>query len=70
MTDELIYKELTQLGQQVDQATSPDEAVIETVANPQAGVSYVVRLVSPEFTSLCPITNQPCLLYTSDAADE
>ena len=59
MTDELIYKELTQLGQQVDQAMSPDEAVIETVANPQAGVSYVVRLVSPEFTSLCPITNQP-----------
>lgn len=47
------------LGKQVKGFASPDEAVIETVANPHPGSDYVVRFTCPEFTSLCPITGQP-----------
>ena len=50
---------LTQLGNQAGRPASPDEAVLETVANPQAGSDYLVRFTCPEFTSLCPITGQP-----------
>jgi len=50
---------LTQLGGNSEIAASPDQAVIETVANPQAGELYLVRFAAPEFTSLCPITGQP-----------
>jgi len=50
---------LGQLGQQVDAPTSPEDAVLETVANPQAGTDYVTRFVAPEFTSVCPVTGQP-----------
>jgi 7-cyano-7-deazaguanine reductase len=38
---------------------SPDEAKLETVANPNPGELYLVRFTAPEFTSLCPITGQP-----------
>ncbi len=50
---------LTQLGSKTGLPASPDDAVLETVANPQAGSDYLVRLSCPEFTSLCPITGQP-----------
>ena len=50
---------LTQLGHEVRGFASPDEAVLERVANPQAGALYVVRFTAPEFTCLCPITGQP-----------
>jgi 7-cyano-7-deazaguanine reductase len=50
---------LTQLGHAVAVPASPEKARLETVANPHPGESYVVRLVCPEFTSLCPITGQP-----------
>jgi len=50
---------LGQLGQQVDAPTSPEDAVLETVPNPQAGTDYVTRFVAPEFTSVCPVTGQP-----------
>jgi 7-cyano-7-deazaguanine reductase len=50
---------LTQLGRQVAGFASPDEAVLERVANPQAGTLYLARFTAPEFTSLCPITGQP-----------
>lgn len=49
----------TQLGHQVETPTSPEQALLETFANPHPGVDYVVRLSAPEFTSLCPITGQP-----------
>lgn len=49
----------SQLGQQVGAPKNPDEAVLETVANPQAGTDYVARFTAPEFTSLCPVTGQP-----------
>jgi 7-cyano-7-deazaguanine reductase len=50
---------LNQLGHQVEAPVSPDEAVLETVPNPQAGTDYVARFSAPEFTSVCPVTGQP-----------
>ena len=50
---------LTQLGRQVAGFTHPDDAVLERVPNPQAGVLYAERFTAPEFTSLCPVTGQP-----------
>ena len=52
-------EELGQLGKMVDAPASPDEAVLETVPNQQAGTNYVARFTAPEFTSLCPVTGQP-----------
>jgi 7-cyano-7-deazaguanine reductase len=52
-------EKLTQLGQQAALPASPDQAVLETVANPHPGDVYLVRFTAPEFTSLCPITGQP-----------
>jgi len=56
-TDDL--NSLTQLGGSAEIPTAPDDAVLEVVANPQAGVDYLVRFTCPEFTSLCPKTGQP-----------
>ncbi|MDE2515202.1 MAG: NADPH-dependent 7-cyano-7-deazaguanine reductase QueF [Rhodospirillales bacterium] len=50
---------LTQLGQATRQPASPQEAVLERIANPAPGQHYAVRFTCPEFTSLCPITGQP-----------
>lgn len=50
---------LTQLGHPAVIPPSPDEAVLETVANPYRDTDYLVRFACPEFTSLCPITGQP-----------
>jgi 7-cyano-7-deazaguanine reductase len=38
---------------------SPEDAVLDTVANPHPGRLYAVRFTCPEFTSLCPLTGQP-----------
>lgn len=54
-----IYSGLRQLGAHVDPPHSPQEAVLETVENPQQDVNYCVRFTAPEFTSLCPLTGQP-----------
>ena len=56
---ETIYSDLKQLGAQSDLPSSPEEAVLERVDNPQADVAYCVRFTAPEFTSLCPMTGQP-----------
>ena len=53
-----IYENLTQLGGGGEVPGSPDNAVLETVPNPQAGTDYLVRFTVPEFTSLCPVTGQ------------
>jgi 7-cyano-7-deazaguanine reductase len=50
---------LTQLGRQSPGFASPDEAVLERVANPHPDTLYMVRFAAPEFTSLCPVTGQP-----------
>ncbi len=53
------YKHLTQLGKRTPLPASPEEAVLETVPNTQAGAPYLVRFTCPEFTALCPMTGQP-----------
>jgi len=50
---------LTQLGGKTVWPASPNEAVLEKIANPQAGIRYAVRFTCPEFTALCPVTGQP-----------
>ena len=50
---------LTQLGREVRGFDCPEAAVLERVANPHPGVTYLVRFTAPEFTSLCPVTGQP-----------
>lgn len=57
--DNDIYSNLKQLGEKTLLPTSPEDAILEKVANPQRDVSYNVRFTAPEFTSLCPITGQP-----------
>ena len=56
---ETIYSDLQQLGGKTELLASPEEAMLEKVANPQADVDYCVRFTAPEFTSLCPMTGQP-----------
>lgn len=56
---ETIYSNLQQLGGKTELPASPEEATLERVANPQAGIAYCVRFTAPEFTSLCPMTGQP-----------
>jgi len=53
---ETIYSDLTQLGGKTELPSSPEQAELERVSNPQAEVSYCVRFTAPEFTSLCPLT--------------
>ncbi len=48
-----------QLGQPVRGFASPQEAVLERVANPHPDSLYLARFTAPEFTSLCPVTGQP-----------
>jgi 7-cyano-7-deazaguanine reductase len=50
---------LTQLGGQAPLPQSPDQAVLERVANPHTDALYLARFTAPEFTSLCPVTGQP-----------
>lgn len=38
---------------------SPDAATLEAFANEHPGRDYWIRFDCPEFTALCPITNQP-----------
>lgn len=48
-----------QLGRKIAVPATPDDAVLDAVANPHRGTDYVVRFTAPEFTTLCPITGQP-----------
>jgi 7-cyano-7-deazaguanine reductase len=54
-----IDRNLRQLGRKAALPASPEQAVLERVANPQPREIYVVRFTRPEFTALCPITGQP-----------
>ena len=53
------YETATQLGRMAEAPASPDEAILETVVNPQSDVDYLARFTCPEFTALCPVTGQP-----------
>tara|TARA_R110000787_G_scaffold41795_6_gene102979 strand:+ start:292 stop:756 length:465 start_codon:yes stop_codon:yes gene_type:complete len=50
---------ITQLGADSALPASPDEAVLERIANPHPGTAYLARFTCPEFTALCPVTGQP-----------
>jgi 7-cyano-7-deazaguanine reductase len=52
-------RDLKQLGAKSALPAAPDEALLEKVANPHPGQTYLVRFTAPEFTALCPITGQP-----------
>ena len=54
-----MAKNTLQLGRPVALPASPDEATLDRVPNPQAGVPYLARFTFPEFTSICPVTGQP-----------
>lgn len=54
-----VHTDLTQLGKKAKLPKTPEKAVLETFPNPHPGIDYVVRLTAPEFTTLCPITEQP-----------
>ena len=47
------------LGKASALPASPEEAVLDYVANPRSESLYLVRFAAPEFTSLCPVTGQP-----------
>jgi 7-cyano-7-deazaguanine reductase len=55
----VMAKKNLQLGRAVALPASPQEAVLDAVANPHPGSDYLVRFTAPEFTTLCPITGQP-----------
>jgi 7-cyano-7-deazaguanine reductase len=40
-------------------ADAPSAEQLETFPNPRPGRDYVIEIVCPEFTSLCPKTGQP-----------
>jgi len=48
-----------QLGHQVQNPASPDQAQLDRVPSPHADTDYVTRFTMPEFTSICPVTGQP-----------
>ena len=52
-------KKLKSLGKKSKIPTDPKVFSLEYVENPHKNLDYVVRLSSPEFTSICPITGQP-----------
>jgi 7-cyano-7-deazaguanine reductase len=53
------HDSLTQLGRATELPASPEQARLETVANPHPESLYLVRFTCPEFTCLCPVTGQP-----------
>ena len=59
MAKKSLARKSLQLGRAVDWPTTPDEAKLDRVPNPQKDTNYVVRFTAPEFTSLCPVTGQP-----------
>lgn len=50
---------LKHLGKTSALPATPEEAVLDFPANPRPSSPYLVRFVTPEFTSLCPVTGQP-----------
>ena len=52
-------KKLNELGKKSKILSDPKKVILDTVENPNKKLKYVVRLSSPEFTSICPLTSQP-----------
>lgn len=47
------------LGKDSKLPQTPEEAILDYVPNPRPEELYLTRFVTPEFTSLCPVTAQP-----------
>jgi 7-cyano-7-deazaguanine reductase len=47
------------LGREARLPASPQEAVLDRIANPRREADYLVRFTCPELTCLCPVTGQP-----------
>lgn len=54
-----MARKTLQLGTTTPVPSSPGTATLDRVPNPHPDSDYAVRFVTPEFTSLCPITGQP-----------
>ena len=54
-----MARKTLQLGTTTPVPSSPGKATLDRVPNPHPDSDYAVRFVTPEFTSLCPITGQP-----------
>ena len=52
-------KNLKALGKAYKQPKSPQEAELDRVPNPHPDSNFLARFTQPEFTSLCPVTEQP-----------
>ena len=52
-------KEFKSLGNKSEIPEDPEKFKLESITNPHQNREYVIRLSSPEFTSICPITSQP-----------
>ncbi len=51
------------LGRPSQIPAAPDAKTLDRAENPHPDVNYVSRFVTPEFTSLCPMTGQPDFAY-------
>lgn len=54
-----MARKTLQLGTTTPVPSCPGKATLDRVPNPHPDSDYAVRFVTPEFTSLCPITGQP-----------
>ena len=59
MNNKNLKYNLSALGNKVIAPNNPNDAILECVPNQYQKENYVVRFTCPEFTSLCPITQQP-----------
>lgn len=59
MTKKTKKQEFKHLGKTTHYPKTPDQAELETFANPAPDRDYIISLDCPEFTTLCPITGQP-----------
>jgi 7-cyano-7-deazaguanine reductase len=60
MTKEQRFSDLTLLkGSENKYPNAPDEATLEAFDNIFQDRDYVITFDCPEYTSLCPVTNQP-----------
>ena len=54
-----MNSDLKHLGKTTELPIHPDKAILERVPNPHPDTKYLTRFTCPEFTSLCPVTDQP-----------
>ena len=59
-------------GKNADYPTTYSPSILETFPNRHMDIDYMVKFNCPEFTSLCPITNQPdfAAIYINYIPDE